>query len=411
MPRNGSGTYSYPSGSEAETATPASSTSFNALISDLASALTGSLASDGQTAMTGTLQMGNNSITGLATSASSDTTAVARGYLKALTVAVNMAKGTDIASATTTTIGASTGNYFNITGTTTITSFGTGQAGTIRVLQFTGALTITHNASTLILPAATNITTAAGDMAIFIAEGSSSWRCVAYQRANGKALVETVSSTPVTSLANATNGGMTVSAATGAVTLTLNPNDLTTLSGAIDNAADFLVMSDTSALNVPRKITPNNVLLVVDRAVDDLNTVLTGTTLIPFDDTLPTSSEGTALTGLTTSITPKTTTNRVKVTATVPVASSAANNAVALALYINGGANAVAVQSTECVNNNNPSMITLIYDYVPGSTSTQTYTLRFGPSNAATVTVNGSGGSRLFGGGMTSNIEAVEYRV
>jgi hypothetical protein len=43
--------------------------------------------------------------------------------------AVNMAKGTDIASATTTDIGAALGNYVQITGTTTITSLGTVYGG------------------------------------------------------------------------------------------------------------------------------------------------------------------------------------------------------------------------------------------------------------------------------------------
>jgi hypothetical protein len=385
MPRNGSGTYSYPSGSEAVTATPASSTSFNTLINDLASALTGSLASDGQTAMTGNLQMGNNQITGLAASAGSDTNAVSRAYLKALTVALNTTKGTDIASATTTSIGGSTANYFNITGTTTITSFGTGQPGTIRVLQFMGILTITHNATTLILPAATNITTAAGDMAIFIAEGSSSWRCVAYQRANGKALVETVSSTPVTSLANATNGGMTVSAATGAVTLTLNPNDLTTLSGAIDNAADFLVISDASASNAPRKVTPNNVMAVVGTAYVESASTTGVTTILPADGTVPQITEGTEL--LSVAYTMKSTTNRLRFNVNIMCSIGSGANVIGAALF-DGATNAIHASGIY-VPNTDKQQITLQYEYVPGTTSSKTYSVRIGPNSAGTVTPNG----------------------
>ena len=92
-------------------------------------------------------------------------------------------KGTDIASATTTDIGAATGLYVDITGTTTITGFGTTTAGVVRILQFDGALTLTHNATSLILPDAANITTVAGDVAIFVSEGSGNWRCVNYQTA------------------------------------------------------------------------------------------------------------------------------------------------------------------------------------------------------------------------------------
>lgn len=102
-----------------------------------------------------------------------------------MTGAINEAKGADIASATTTDIGAATGNYVVITGTTTITGLGTVQAGTVRTLRFTEALTLTHNATSLILPGATNITTAAGDAAEFISLGSGNWVCVAYQRASG----------------------------------------------------------------------------------------------------------------------------------------------------------------------------------------------------------------------------------
>ena len=81
--------------------------------------------------------------------------------------AVNEAKGADIASATTTDIGAATGNYVNVTGTTTITGLGTVAAGTRRVVTFTGVLTLTYNATSLILPSAASIITAAGDTAEF----------------------------------------------------------------------------------------------------------------------------------------------------------------------------------------------------------------------------------------------------
>lgn len=102
--------------------------------------------------------------------------------------AVNMAKGSDIASATTTDIGAATGNYAQITGTTTITGLGTIAAGAWRNVTFTGILTLTHNATSLILPTGANITTAAGDTALFVSEGSGNWRCLFYYRASGVAL-------------------------------------------------------------------------------------------------------------------------------------------------------------------------------------------------------------------------------
>jgi hypothetical protein len=98
-------------------------------------------------------------------------------------------KGTDIASATTTDIGAATGDFLDITGTTTITGLGTIDAGIERTVRFTGILTLTHNATSLILPGGANITTAANDRAIFRSLGSGNWLCVTYQKASGAAVV------------------------------------------------------------------------------------------------------------------------------------------------------------------------------------------------------------------------------
>jgi hypothetical protein len=71
MSRNGSGVYSLPAGNPVVTGTTISSSWANTTLSDIATALTGSVAADGQTAMTGNLQMGNNKITGLAVATSS----------------------------------------------------------------------------------------------------------------------------------------------------------------------------------------------------------------------------------------------------------------------------------------------------------------------------------------------------
>lgn len=88
-----------------------------------------------------------------------------------------------LASATTTDLGSVPGRYVSVTGTTTITGLGTIKAGTVKYVKFTGILTLTHNGTSLILPGATSIVTAGGDMAIFVSEGSGNWRCVSFMRA------------------------------------------------------------------------------------------------------------------------------------------------------------------------------------------------------------------------------------
>ena len=71
MSRNGSGIYNLPTGNPVVTGTTISSNWANTTLSDISTALTGSVASDGQTPVTGNLQMGGNLITGLGTGVSS----------------------------------------------------------------------------------------------------------------------------------------------------------------------------------------------------------------------------------------------------------------------------------------------------------------------------------------------------
>ena len=66
MARNGSGTYSLPAGNPVTGGTTISSTWANNTLSDIGTALTGSLAKDGQTVPTNNLPMGGFKLTGLA---------------------------------------------------------------------------------------------------------------------------------------------------------------------------------------------------------------------------------------------------------------------------------------------------------------------------------------------------------
>jgi hypothetical protein len=102
-----------------------------------------------------------------------------------LTGPLNWAPMATVASAATTNIGAAASNRVSITGTTTITSFGT-TANAVRLIHFAGALTLTHNATTLILPGGANIVTAANDTAFAISDASGNWRVTDYDRATGQ---------------------------------------------------------------------------------------------------------------------------------------------------------------------------------------------------------------------------------
>ena len=66
MSRNGTGTYSLPAGNPVVTGTSISSTWANTTLTDIANALTQSVAADGQTPMTGNLDLNTNKIVNLA---------------------------------------------------------------------------------------------------------------------------------------------------------------------------------------------------------------------------------------------------------------------------------------------------------------------------------------------------------
>lgn len=97
-----------------------------------------------------------------------------------------------MASAATLNLANATGVVVNVTGTTTITALGTVSSGAERVLVFAAALTLTHNATSLMLPGGADITTAAGDVATFRSKGAGNWVCVSYQRASGGTLTPVV---------------------------------------------------------------------------------------------------------------------------------------------------------------------------------------------------------------------------
>jgi hypothetical protein len=101
--------------------------------------------------------------------------------------AINETKGAAVASASTTDIWANNdGNYLHITGTTTITSLGTApQAGAERIIIFDTPLIIAHNATTLSLPGAANVTVSTGDRMVVRADTANNMNIVSYTKASG----------------------------------------------------------------------------------------------------------------------------------------------------------------------------------------------------------------------------------
>lgn len=96
--------------------------------------------------------------------------------------------GANIASAGTVNLDTATGDLVDVTGTTTITAI-TLADGKMAMVRFTGALTLTDGAL-LVLPGDANITTAAGDFALFRGYAAGVVRCASYVKANGMPVID-----------------------------------------------------------------------------------------------------------------------------------------------------------------------------------------------------------------------------
>jgi|GEM_PF-5023099 len=142
MPRNGSGTFSLVNNgwNPAINGNAATAADWQTLANDIASALTQSLSNDGQTPMIGALNMGGFPISAVGAPS---------GNGNALRWE-QLTKGPDIASAAALPI-PNEGALFDVTGTTTITSFSGSYPGRIVYLRFMAAPILTNSASLVML--------------------------------------------------------------------------------------------------------------------------------------------------------------------------------------------------------------------------------------------------------------------
>lgn len=238
MARNGSGVYSLPAGQPVVTGTTISSTVHNTLMSDIAGALTTSIASDGQTTPTADLKMGGYKLRNLANAAVS-TDAVNLGQVQGSAFCISAAGGTaDAITATFTPAIASLTNGLTLyvragSANATTTPTFTPNSGTV------AAKTIVKGAGAAVV---------AGDIS-----GAGHWLILQYDQT----LDKWVLANPATGIAAAyflardekaqgTNGG---SSAAGVQTRTLNTQVANTISGASLAANQITLPAGTYRVN------------------------------------------------------------------------------------------------------------------------------------------------------------------
>lgn len=136
----------------------------------------------------------------------------------------------------------------------------------------------------------------------------------------------------------------------------------------------------------------------------------TGTTTIPWDDTIPQITEGDQYMSL--SITPKSATSKLLIIVDAKASVSNTAQGAGMALFKVGTNDAIGI-GTVTVNVGWLMTFSCVAQVTSGSTSSQTFTVRMGPQGGVggTITFNGSGGSRLYGGALVSSITIMEIGV
>jgi len=143
---------------------------------------------------------------------------------------------------------------------------------------------------------------------------------------------------------------------------------------------------------------------VIQVATFATGAVATGTTSIPFDNTIPQITEGTEF--MTLAITPSSATNSLIIQVTLVTAFSGGDNII-VALFQDSTVNGLAAVVAQP-----PASITIPqtfnYKMTAGTTSSTTFRVRAGGGSAGTITINGVLGSARMGGVMASTMTIYE---
>lgn len=123
-------------------------------------------------------------------------------------------------------------------------------------------------------------------------------------------------------------------------------------------------------------------------------TSATGTTVMPFDNTIPQITEGDQY--QTQAITPTSTANLLEIES-LGYGSSSAGAVNGAALFQDATAGALMAEVTICAADT-PAMYRLLHTMLAATTSATTFRTRIGPNTAGTYTWLGSAGARIYGG-------------
>jgi hypothetical protein len=175
-------------------------------------------------------------------------------------------------------------------------------------------------------------------------------------------------------------------------------------SGALNTNNSVVTANITDSAVTSAKVATG---VVVQMLQTDFSAVTTGTTTIPYDDTIPQSTEGDQY--MTQAITPKSVTNVLIVEASANLALSTGLSAIG-ALFKDAETDSRSATGMYLATANAMYRLVSSFNMVAGTTSAVTFKFRAGPQSAATMTFNGDSATRRFGAITKSWIKITEYK-
>jgi hypothetical protein len=183
---------------------------------------------------------------------------------------------------------------------------------------------------------------------------------------------------------------------------------LTAASQAEMEAGTEAALRTMSPLRVAQAISAQvDPLVFLQQVSVDTGAVATGTTVMPMDDTIPQNTEGDEY--MTLAITPLSASSSLIIEVTAFLTVSNAAQYVSGAIFKDADANALGAGAIWIAVLSEMHNLKFSIKVASGSTAARTYKFRAGrDTGAGTVSFNGRGGSRRFGGVCASSIRITE---
>jgi hypothetical protein len=399
LARDGSGNYSLPSGNPVVTGTAISSSDFNTTMNDIVTALTASVAKDGQTTMTGNLPMGTYKLTGLG-NGSARTDSVAVGQIE------------DGSFTYVGTVGG-TADVITLTAAPAISSYTAGQT-----FRFIAGGTNTTAVTVAVSGLAAKDVTKQGSTALAAGDiQSGAIVSITYDGTRFQLAAPTSSAVaPAALLLPA--AAAPAQTADGSVVWDSNDDLLTVGTGA---ARKTMVDTDSTQTLTTKTLTTPTINGAatgttwtghVLQVVNGLTTAYDSTTnLIPVDDTVPQQGGSEGKEFMTKAITPTHADNKLRIDVVAVMSHTVDTATLVLALFQDATASALSAAMETVSAAGGITTVKLTHYMTAGTTSETTFKVRAGSATAGTTGFNGAGGGRLMGGVAASSITITEVKV